>query len=116
MQKRKLGNSDCKCRRLGFGCMGTLKHYGGTLAGRGQLFGKGVQSWQRSPRDKSRIFQRKSPIFSLSQGPRKSRKIRTFLRRNLRLCSFSDWFTSTPFHSHDSRAPPAATRWSGEGH
>jgi hypothetical protein len=68
-----------------------LKHHGGTLAGRGQLFGKGVQSWQRSPRDKSRIFHRKSPIFSLSQGPRKSRKIRTFPRKNLRLCSFSDW-------------------------
>jgi hypothetical protein len=33
----------------------------GTLAGRGQLFGKGVQSWQRSPRDKSRIFHRKKP-------------------------------------------------------
>ena len=64
--------------------------HAGTVGGREDLFGKGVQSWQPNPRDKSLIFHRKSRIFSRSQRRRKFPKIRMCRRNNLRLCSSNE--------------------------
>jgi hypothetical protein len=42
--------------------------------------------WRPNPREKNRIFHRKSQIFCRSRGPRKSLRTRIFQRKNPRLC------------------------------